>query len=287
LRTGRVLAQNRASDGVQCQNSATSGAKGRKAILPEALGFRLSYVGWATGMTREQCDELLRAACDFQGLGLEAREKCRENFRRIESEQDNVLRILVDGQVGRITNKLTRKVQAADPAVSYQISVVASFVHTHFLVSDLIITGDLVEAITLIRKQLESLTRLHELDSKPFLKLAGKVPNIKNFQAAAGRMYGDLSEVAHFSTARVSELLHVAERGELVGPSLLPVFTERSFACFDMAHFVTVYFIAWVTEKLPAWYPGYNNDEDQSLLAETFELAIQGGVLRLPQNDNP
>jgi hypothetical protein len=32
-RTGRILAENRASDGVQCQNSAQGGAKGRKRII--------------------------------------------------------------------------------------------------------------------------------------------------------------------------------------------------------------------------------------------------------------
>lgn len=235
-------------------------------------------------MTSEQADKLLRAACEFQGRSLAARELCREEFRRTEPEQNNVLRILIDGQIGLIAGRVTQKVQATNPAISYQISVAASFIRTHFLVSDFILNGDLVEAITLIRKQLESLTRLHELDSEPLLKLSGKVPNIKNFQGAAARMYGDLSEVAHFSTSRVGELLHVVERGELIGPSLLPAFTERSFACFDMVHFVAVYFIAWVVEKLPAWYPGYDNNEDQSLLAKTFILATDAGVLRLPED---
>jgi len=235
-------------------------------------------------MTSEDADKLLRAACEFQGRSLAARELCREEFRRTEAEQNNVLRILVDGQIGQIADRVTNKVQATNPAISYQIGVSASFIRTHFLVSDLILNGDLIEAIILIRKQLESLTRLHELDSEPFLKLSGKVPNIKIFQGAAARMYGGLSEVAHFSTSSVGELLHVAERGELVGPSLLPVFTERSLACFDMVHFVAVYFIAWIVEKLPAWYPGYDNYKDKTLLAETFILATDAGVLRLPED---
>jgi hypothetical protein len=96
-------------------------------------------------------------------------------------------------------------------------------------------------------------------------------------------MYGDLSEVAHFSTARVAELLHVFERGELTGPSLLPVYSERSGACMDMDHFVSVYFIAWMVEKLPAWYPGFNNEERKELLGRAVVLALEVGVLRKPE----
>ncbi|MGA2337528.1 MAG: hypothetical protein ABSG08_19325 [Terriglobales bacterium] len=236
-------------------------------------------------MNNELADKLLRAACEFQGQSLAARELGREQFRRAEPERNNILRILIDGQIGLIGNKVTQKIEATSSKVSYQISVSASFIRTHFLVNDFILNGDLVEAITLIRKQLESLARLHELDSEPLLKLSGKVPNIKNIlKGTAGRMYGDLSEVAHFSTPRVAELLHVVEHGELVGPSLLPVFTQNGFACFDMVDFVAVYFIAWMLEKLPVWYLGYDNSEDKSLLVETIGLAVDVGVLRLPED---
>jgi hypothetical protein len=125
-------------------------------------------------MLKEQAERLLSAACDFQGLSMKAREKCRETFRRAESNEHNILRILIDGQIGPFAEDVRRKVEAVTPAVSYQIGVSASFIRTHFLVGDLILNSDLVEAIVLIRKQLESLAKLRQLDSKPFQKLSGK-----------------------------------------------------------------------------------------------------------------
>jgi hypothetical protein len=237
-------------------------------------------------MTHEQTDKLLRAACEFQGKGMEAREKCREKYRHKEKNEENILRILIDGQIGLLAEKVTKKVQATSPAISYQIGVSASFIRTHFLINEFVLNGDLVEAIVLTRKQLESLARLHELDSKPLLKLTGKVPNIQNIlKGPAGKMYGDLSEVAHFSTPRVAELLHVVESGELVGPSLLPVFSEQSGACFDMNCFVAVYFTAWMVEKLPTWYPGYDNSEDKQFLGQSIMVALDCGVLRKPEGN--
>ena len=239
-------------------------------------------------MTEGQVDKLMRAACEFQGWSMKAREECREKFRRVEPNENNILRILIDGQIGLLAEDVRRRVETVTPAISYQIGLSASYIRSHFLVSDLILNGDLVEAIVLIRKQLESLARLHELDSKPLQRLIGKVPNIqKVLKGPAGRMYGDLSEVAHFSTPRVAELMHVFERGELTGPSLLPVYSERSGACMDMNHFISVYFIAWMVEKLPTWYPGFENEERKTLLGETVMVALSAGVLRKPEESDP
>lgn len=126
----------------------------------------------------------------------------------------------------------------------------------------------------------------HELDSKPLQKLTGKVPNIKNIlKEGAGRMYGDLSEVAHFSTPRVAELLHIFDHGELTGPSLLPIYSERCGACMDMDHFVSLYFIAWMVEKLPSWYAGFDNTERKMFLSRTVLTALEGGVIRMPEDE--
>jgi hypothetical protein len=97
--------------------------------------------------------------------------------------------------------------------------------------------------VTLIRKQLESLARLHELDQKPLEKVEGRTPNVGMFfRHGGGEMYGQLSEVAHFSKPRVAELMHVFQDGTRIGPSLHPVFTEYSFACLDMHHCCDLFF---------------------------------------------
>lgn len=236
-------------------------------------------------LTHEQADRLLAAACEFQGMAMEAREKCRDEYRHKETNEENILRILIDGQIGLLAEKIKKKVESTTTATSYQMGLSASFIRTHFLVSDFILNGDLIEAITLIRKQLESLARLHELDSKPLLKLEGKVPNIQNIlKKPAGKMYGDLSEVAHFSTPRVAELLHVVEQDEMVGPSLVSIYSDRNKAAFDMNCFVAIYFIAWMVDKLPSWHSDYDSSEDKHFLSLVIMNAFDCGVLRKPED---
>ena len=143
---------------------------------------------------------MLRVTSEFQGQSMEAREKAREEFRDQEREDDNVMRILIDGQMAGVIEKMMYPILIVDEALSYQLSVSASFMRTHFIISDLIMGGDLIEAITLIRKQLESLARLNEIDSAPLEKLYGRTPNISSvLKAGRGQIYGQLSEVAHFS----------------------------------------------------------------------------------------
>ena len=68
--------------------------------------------------TREQMEGLLAAACNFQGRGMAARDKCREDFRDAEREEDNTLRIMVDGLVASLQDKLSQPIEKVDSGIS-------------------------------------------------------------------------------------------------------------------------------------------------------------------------
>jgi hypothetical protein len=229
--------------------------------------------------------KLLQDAADLQGKILEAQEHCREIFIEQESEKHFALRVMVDGLIARLARQLGKEVQATDAEISYQLTIGASFIRSHFLINDLAMTGHVVEALILVRKQLESFARLCELDSATVLKLEKKVPHIGRVMKQAGRLYGELSEVAHFSTPRVGELLHIMKDGSLAGASLSPVFTESCFGCIDRSQFVALNFLGWIVGKFPTWYPSYNIEDDEALLAGAFSLALEIYVVRLPESE--
>ena len=157
---------------------------------------------------KSNIDELIRGACDFQADLIRARTKTQETYRAKEPVKHNSFRITLDGLIVRTSQVLSKKIENTDEKISYQISLVISFVRTHFIINDMIMEGDLIEAFTLIRKNFESLTRLHEIDSNPLLKLLKKTPNVINFFKEGGKkLYPTLSEIAHFGTPGVGELL--------------------------------------------------------------------------------
>lgn len=232
-------------------------------------------------VTEAQTKTLLGAACHWRGDSLTARATARATFLEKESNEENILRILVDGLIAHLAKGLTELISRTDKKISYQIGLSSSFIRTHYLVIDCVFNGDLIEAIVLSRKQLEILARLHEIDAKPLNKLFKKTPDISNIlQGESGRMYGDMSEVAHFSTPRVAELLHIFDNGQMIGPSLRPQYTEQSHACSDMEYFVAIYFAGFFIEKLTEWYPSNDYSEEKYLLGAAILVALKSGVLR-------
>jgi hypothetical protein len=201
---------------------------------------------------KKNVDELLSSACHFQADSEKARQKARESYRKIEPVQHNNFRITLDGLIVRISKQLRYNINITTDKTSYQINLSASFVRTHYIINDMILNGDLIEAFTLIRKQLESLTRLHEIDKKPLQKLLKQTPKVINIFGKGGKiLYPALSEIAHFATPRVGELLTINtfEDGR-TGPSLYPAHNIDALACYDRHAYVSMYFVFWFIDFL-------------------------------------
>ena len=228
---------------------------------------------------------LLSATCELQGRAAEARELVRNRYRREEPELENSLRISVDGLLAMLASRLSDEIPCTNEGTSYQIGLAASFIRSHYLIVDLVMNGDLIESLSLVRKQLESLARMHELKDKPLQKVLKKTPNVQNaLKGEAGRLYGTLSEVAHFSTPRVSELMGVVSEDTRCGPSLIPRFNKQAFPCMDMETLIVMHFIPWLIEMLEAWHGDGLLDQYRKLYVTTLMIATEAGVLQVPQD---
>ena len=234
---------------------------------------------------KKNVEELLSVAISFQADSERAREKVRDEYRKLEPEKHNSFRITLDGLIVRTSKQLLNKFENTTEKISYQVSLSASFLRTHFIINDMILNGDLVEAFTLIRKQLEALTRLHEIDDKPLLKLLKKTPNVINLFGEGGKqLYPTLSEIAHFATPRVGELLTVASFDDRrSGPSLHPAYNVDSLACYDRHTYVSLYFVFWFIEFLKKIYgDSYQSDKDEKTFYTMTKLAEESGIIQMP-----
>ena len=230
-------------------------------------------------------ESAFEATCAYQGQFLLAKEKARNEFREQEREVDNRLRAHLDTLITDLgTTIVNNKIAATTTSSSYQLSLCASLTRCHFIVNDLLLEGSLIEGVTLIRRQLEGLARLYELDNSPAAQLDGQTPQVKRaIGANVGSLYGILSEITHFTRARVGEFLSVDTDGDLIGPSPLPKFQKEAFACFDRHAYVSFMFASWLHEKQKsAWYPTTDFSSREELLVRTFLVALEAGVIKLP-----
>ncbi|MEN9465478.1 MAG: hypothetical protein RL217_1659 [Pseudomonadota bacterium] len=108
----------------------------------------------------------------------------------------------------------------------YIAKLIVSFVRTHFIVIDLTIHSELVEAATLTRKQLELLARLNELRKAESVEdILKRTPNMSSLQTKIKALYGSLSEITHSATPQPLELLGSVD---VQNGSMTPVYPEFS-----------------------------------------------------------
>ena len=109
-------------------------------------------------MDTELVELLAKITFDFQGLSKKARDKACEEYKANEPSGLSAIRLVLDGQLSRLFLRFTEKIEESTEKISYQLDLSASFFRTHFVINDLLLSGDIIEALTLIRKQLENLT---------------------------------------------------------------------------------------------------------------------------------
>lgn len=231
-------------------------------------------------MNKELAELALKTACDVQGEILSGRRYTSETYRAKEGAHYS-LRVQIDGLLGLLTRRMQLPISNTTPEASYQIGLAASFTRSHYIVSSLLLEGELIEAVTLLRKNLEVLARLNEVEQLPLDQITGKTPNAKYaFDDKKAPVYGHLSEIAHFSTPDAGDLLQPAVVGDRIGPRIVPAYDERAAGYMDLLQYLAIRFAQWQLTKLHVWYPGASFYAESQLFMFALELALRLGVVR-------
>lgn len=134
------------------------------------------------------------------------RQKAVKDFIAADSEATDL--IYRSGEyVAWFTLGLSGKDFRSVPNGLYISDLIVSFTRTHFIASDLVLAGELIDGATLLRKQFELLARLHELSEEDEKALERKVPNVRALKSQLRRLYGEYSEIAHSASKLPLRLL--------------------------------------------------------------------------------
>ncbi|KAA9108055.1 hypothetical protein [Microbacterium rhizomatis] len=135
------------------------------------------------------------------------------------------------------------------PHASYYVGLFAAYVRTQGIVLDLARDSEVLDGTTLLRRQLELVARLRELDATDDASsLRGRTPNIGVLKSKIRGLYGGYSEVAHSSVERVFDLLGSGEPGAEQWVSMHPKFSVNSHVLLHNAAMVHLDFLLWMRE---------------------------------------
>ena len=92
---------------------------------------------------------------------IDARAYAEKHLKEDCPEYEIIVNMMVD-YFTMITEKLN-SIEIADEKQQYKLLLVVSFMRAHYVVNELIIYSEIIEASTLMRKQLELIARLKEI----------------------------------------------------------------------------------------------------------------------------
>ncbi|AJY49158.1 hypothetical protein [Halomonas sp. KO116] len=154
----------------------------------------------------------------------------------------------------------------------YCADLMVSFCRSHFIASDLVLGGDLVDGAVIIRKQMELLARLNELKSGADIeRLIRKTPNIKHLKSGLKRLYSEYSEVAHSASPKVMELLGRRDYESGVYTLVYPDFQENAYVSLQHLILSAFEYYVWAANFLSDNFEDYDAAYHSKLFEKSFE----------------
>jgi len=213
-----------------------------------------------------------------------ARVDCRRAFFEQHPVYQSLDRVGVDSIAA-----LALSIQRDATLTTLQFYLMASFVRSSAVSFDLIAASELTEGVTVLRKQVELVARLTELDTIPPGDLFGKTPNVGVLPLKLRRFYGAYSAAAHSSAPGQLALLGFFRDRVRVHHPIFPEFTENTGLVFQHWMGVLSAFTIWAGafRRARALPNDASEEECERLMLAYLESGEMGRLAALRNGESP
>jgi hypothetical protein len=203
----------------------------------------------------------------------------REALNALFAEYPGVI-----GVFGRMTSFFTNlcarlnDIKVPYEMLQYKMLLTISFMRTHICVCEHIFNSENIEAAILMRKQLELIARMKEVEVKDLEKLYDKVPNVV-FGRPMNCLYGILSKIAHNADMQSLDMLGfhmVDETHKQI--CVYPIYTENTIYSFDVAIGLFLMFVTEVTVLQKLMLPDYDGQADGEALVDFLKYGLSTNI---------
>lgn len=216
-------------------------------------------------MMIEKCQKYISSRNSF-------REIAKNNFFDKNPQISNLIEA-INSYVATVMLDLSGKNFRSLENGLYIGDLIVSFTRTHFIVVDLILYSELLEAATLMRKQMELLARLNELkSSKDPSLLLNKTPNLSMLSTQLKRLYSDYSEIAHSANPEKLSLLGKTLHDEKRYTTVYPQFDENSYVALQHLILSVFEYFLWAHVFFKENNFGHDIKSSEKWLNETVEV---------------
>lgn len=186
----------------------------------------------------------------------------------------------IPGVFGRMTSYFTtfsrrlEGIEVSNELLQYKLLLAVSFMRTHICACEHIFRSENIEATTLLRKQLELIARMHEVEVKDLAKIYDKVPNV-GFAHPLNVLYGHMSKVAHNADMESLDMLGYRMDDDTHKRfCLYPIYNENTIYSFGVAIGQFLMFVIETIFLQKAIFEEYDVREDGDLVAEFLQYGL-------------
>ena len=184
----------------------------------------------------------------------------------------------IPGVFGRMTSFFTNLsgalegIEVRDEGLQYKLLLAVSFMRTHVCACEHIFRSENIEAVVLLRKQLELIARMKEVDVKDLSQLYNRVPNV-GFGRPMNEFYGIMSKVSHNSDLDSLDMLgfQMADDNHK-HICIYPIYTPNTIRSFDLAIGQFLMFLLEAVHLQKALMPNYDIQSDGGYFMEFIEF---------------
>lgn len=207
-------------------------------------------------------------------------QKSRATFYATD-EEAHLLATFILEALADLTDKLSGKPWPPTTHGEYYRDATVSFIRTQFMAVQCAEYSNLIEGATLLRKQLELLARLLELDALEDKAVPKKkTPNVGVLKSKVRGLYGPFSEVAHSSAPDYFHLMGSGEGKKSNYTSIYPKFSRNSYVLLHQAGHVFLEFWIWLTEFNERSGDPWNLSEFNKSATAAFKVMMEWDVLQ-------
>jgi hypothetical protein len=197
------------------------------------------------------------------------RERARSTFYAAEPESTALLATAHE-LVSGLTFFLSGRDLSGIPNGLYLGDLIVSFCRSHFIAADLLQNAELVECAVILRKQIELLARIVELQTTDVSSLEGKTPNIRGLQQLVRRLYPEYSSISHSASSTTIQLLGHYLGDDVVRTPLFPEFGRNAYVALNHLGILAAEFFLAVRGLYTGHFAEYFPDPD----VETFDRLV-------------
>jgi hypothetical protein len=206
------------------------------------------------------------------------RERAKAAFFANNSKAADLLDAMSE-LVSATTLFLSGKDLSATSQRLYLSDLLVSFCRSHFIAADLVVHTELIEAATLIRKQMELMARVQELSkSMTIEELLRRTPNVRHLASQLRRLYDEYSRIAHSADPETLRLLGTTHSEGRSYTPVYPEFDPNAYVALNHLGWLCVEFDASTTALYAEWFPDVAPPQTADFFATIAE------VLAIPQH---